>query len=437
MSLDSTASPEWPLGRRIAFRFALAYWLLYCLPFPFESIPGTGWVASWYQGLVDRFVPWVGAHALHLAEPVVAVTNGSGDTTFRWIRLLCIVILAAAATLIFSLLDRKRPAYPWLDDALHVYVRFFLAASLWSYGMVKVIQLQFPVPGPDRLLQTYAESSPMGLLWTFMGSSTAYTAFAGATEILGGLLLFFRRTTMLGALVAAGVMTNVVALNFCYDVPVKIGSGHLLAMAIYLLLPDLGRLFDLFVRHRAVAPRDLSPPPTLRRFPRWAPRWAPRGLAIARTVAWVAFCAYLSIGNLAEALEAKSQRGRKPAIYGRFAVAEFLRNDVAPPPLTTDTTQWRLATFSNSGVLVRYLDNSREYFDVETNPIARTMTLTDVSETPKSYTLRFTRTPERELSLEGPWVGGDRLKVLLKPLPKETVLLDRGFHWVNEYPYSR
>ena len=420
-----SAPTEWSLGRRIAFRFAFAYWLLYCLPFPLGWIPGTEGIAAAYQSGVDRFVPFVAEHALRLAEPISAVSNGSGDTTFRWVRLLSIFVLAAATALVASLLDRRSRAYPRLDDALRVYVRFFLAASLWSYGMGKVIQLQFPVPGPDRLLQTYGESSPMGLLWTFMGSSTAYTAFAGSMEVLGGLLLFFRRTTTLGALVSAGVMTNVVAMNFCYDVPVKIGSSHLLLMSIFLLLPDLGRLFDLLVRNRATAPRDLSPPA--------APRW----FVVVRTVAWIAFCGYLSIGNVAEALAAQKNRAWKPAIYGRFAVAEFLRDGTAPPPLATDTTQWRLATFTPSGVVLRHLDNRKEFFYVETNPIARTMTFTDTSEEERSYTLRFARTAKRELSLEGPWVDGVRLKVLLRPLPSESVLLDRGFHWINEYPFSR
>jgi hypothetical protein len=50
-----------------------------------------------------------------------------------------------------------------------------------------------------------------------------------------------------GALVSIGVMSPVVALNFCYDVPVKLYSSHLLAMKVFLILPDLRRLLNLFV----------------------------------------------------------------------------------------------------------------------------------------------------------------------------------------------
>src|SRR5947199_1204250 len=103
-----------------------------------------------------------------------------------------------------------------------------------SFGAYKVIKSQFPAPSLDRLLEPYGDSSPMGLLWTFMGASKAYTIFGGFAEMLGGALLTVRRTTLLGALVCIGVITNIVMLNFSYDVPVKLYSTHLLLMAIFL-----------------------------------------------------------------------------------------------------------------------------------------------------------------------------------------------------------
>src|SRR4030095_7643936 len=97
-----------------------------------------------------------------------------------------------------------------------------------GYGMIKVFRGQFPSPSPGRLIETYGDSSPMGLMWNFMGYSSAYVIFAGVSESLGALLLFFRRTTTLGALVLTAVMTNVVAMNLCFDVCVKLGSMNYL-----------------------------------------------------------------------------------------------------------------------------------------------------------------------------------------------------------------
>ncbi len=67
-----------------------------------------------------------------------------------------------------------------------------------NYGAVKVIKAQFPNPTLDRLLQPFGDASPMGLLWTFMGASESYNIFTGAGELIGGLLLTTRRTTLLG-----------------------------------------------------------------------------------------------------------------------------------------------------------------------------------------------------------------------------------------------
>jgi uncharacterized membrane protein YphA (DoxX/SURF4 family) len=118
-----------------------------------------------------------------------------------------------------------------LGHWLRVYVRYVLAAAMLGYGMAKVFKSQFPAISDMRLMQPYGDSSPMALLWNFMGFSTAYTIFVGAAEVLGGLLLLFRRTATLGALVVIAVMSNIVMLNFCYDVPVKLYSVHLWLMA--------------------------------------------------------------------------------------------------------------------------------------------------------------------------------------------------------------
>jgi hypothetical protein len=99
----------------------------------------------------------------------------------------------------------------------------------------------------------------MKLLWTFMGASIPYVIFTGAAEMLGGLLLAARRTTLLGALVCIGVLSNVVMLNFSYDVPVKLYSSHLLLMAVFLAAPDLRRLASLFVWNRRVPPAEQRP----------------------------------------------------------------------------------------------------------------------------------------------------------------------------------
>jgi len=190
--------PPWTFGQRIAFRFVCAYLLLYNLPFPIGMIPGTERIAELYEKPWEALAMWLATHVFRIAQPLFVGDSGSGDRTYDYLRVLCTLVLATVVMVAWSILDRRRGDYRATYGGLRIYVRYTLAATMLSYGMVKILKAQFPFPGPDELLQSYGESSPMRLLWNFMGYSTSYTAFAGASEALGGLLLFSRRTTTLG-----------------------------------------------------------------------------------------------------------------------------------------------------------------------------------------------------------------------------------------------
>src|SRR4029077_6276056 len=233
----ASTSPSWSPVKRVLFRFAFSYLVLYALPFPLHRIPWAGPIITQpYKDLWNWLVPWAGKHLLGINIKIRTV--GSGDTTYNYVQLLCFLIIAAVTTAVWTVLDRKRPECMPQAAGLRVYIRFALAAAMLLYGAYKVTPSQFAMPFPGQLIEPFGESSPMGLLWTFMGASSGYTIFAGAAEMLSGLLLAFRRTALLGALVSIGVMSRVVALNFCYDVPVKLYSSHLLAMGVFLILPD-------------------------------------------------------------------------------------------------------------------------------------------------------------------------------------------------------
>jgi hypothetical protein len=92
------------------------------------------------------------------------------------------------------------------------------------------------------------------LLWTFMGVSRPYSIFAGAAEFTSGALLFVPWTEVLGALLGAVVMSNVVALNFCYDVPVKLYSLHLLLMCLFVGWSGIMRVLSVLVLNRGAQP---------------------------------------------------------------------------------------------------------------------------------------------------------------------------------------
>ena len=173
------------------------------------------------------------SNILQLKKPVTVFTNGSGDTTFDYLFVLTIFLLSLIGAVVWTAIDRKRTSYKKLYFWLSLIVCYYLAFYMITYGLAKVFKSQFPFPGPARLLQPYGDSSPMGLAWTFMGYSKMYNLYTGGAEVLAGILLLFRKTRMLGSLVTVAVMSNIVAMNFSYDIPVKLFSTHLMLIEMF------------------------------------------------------------------------------------------------------------------------------------------------------------------------------------------------------------
>jgi hypothetical protein len=292
-----------------------------------------------------------------------------------------------------------------------------------------VFKTQFPFPSTARLVETYGESSPMGLLWTFMGYSTAYNVFTGGAEVVGGGLLFFRRTTTLGALVVSAVMANVVMLNFSYDVPVKLYSSLLLLTALYLALPDLGRLVDVLVRHRPTTPAPVGWPPHSRRvrIGRWALKLAFIGAVLYTNVS----------GSLAMQRQIADTTPRDP-LCGSYEVEEFARGGVTVAPLTTESRRWRRVYVLQRGLLAQRMDDARERYAWHRDDAKRTLTLTAFGTgKPAEYVLALGKPDDAHVTLDGK-LGDDAVRVRLRRLPEEKFpLVERGFHWINEFPFNR
>jgi hypothetical protein len=414
--------PVWTPAQQVLFRFLCVYFVLYIFPFPVDGDPD-GTYASLWNAIVTR----VGRQVFHVEISVRP--NGSGDTIYNYVQVFCYGVMAAAAAAAWTLLDRKRTAYPRLFLWLRVYVRFYLASIMISYGSVKVIQSQFPAPPLDRLLQPFGDASPMGLLWTFMGASASYNVFTGAGELLGGLLLTTRRTTLLGSLVCFGVLGHVAMLNFSYDVPVKLFSMHLLAMSLFLMAPDLGRLARLFVFNRPVEPVALG-----RLFRR---TWVHRSGIVLRTLVF----AWLLAMGLYGAHETRKQFGdlapRSP-LYGIWNVEEFELDGKPRPPLITDSQRWRRVIFDHPKMIaIQLMSDTRQRYMLDLDTAAMTMNLSarNVPDAQK-FPFTYTRPEPGLLVMEGTLNGKIKAKIR-RAEASHFPLISRGFHWINEYPFNR
>jgi hypothetical protein len=411
------ATPVWPLLAQVLFRFVFSYLILFNL-FGGNSLLGALW---------DPLVLWVGQEVF--AVEITARPLGSGDTTWNYVQVFCFLVLALAATLVWSLCDRKRRHYEQLHEGLRVFVRFSLALTMITYGAAKAIPVQMPAPSLDRLLEPFGNASPMGLLWTFMGASAGYQIFTGVAELLGGILLTTRRTTLLGALVCIGVMANVAMFNLCYDVPVKLLSSHLLAMSVFLVVPDVGRLITLFVFGRWPQPAPIRP--------LFTNKVLHRSALVLRTSFVIVLTGFMLLLSAAPSIFAEDDTSRPP-LYGIWNVQEFKVDGNNQPLVVTDSFGWRRLVFNYPGVVSIYrLNDGFQYFYLKVDTDKRVLTITKPGDSAWAANLTYQEIEPDLLIVDGTF-DGRSIRVKLRRLDESQFLLtSRGFHWVNEYPFNK
>ncbi|HET9365621.1 MAG TPA: hypothetical protein VFP71_11495 [Candidatus Angelobacter sp.] len=423
------ANASWSLALKIAFRFGFSYFVLFCLPFPLDMLPWPK-LTAWYDALWMKIVPWVGLHVLHLAQPIVQQSNGNGDTPYGYTKSLCFLILAALITIAWSVFDRKRKNYRTFHQWGRLYLRIFLGSTLLIYGAFKVIPAQFPPNWQWRYLETFGDSSPMGLLWTFMSASTSYTIFAGAIEMLGGILLFVPRLVTLGALISIAAMTNVFILNMSYDVPVKLFSLHLLLLGIFLTLPQVQRLARFFVLNRPTEPAA----PELH----FRGRWLNRGFLIGQIALGLIFAGYnLHAANLGLKSFATGNFAAKPPLRGTWAVDEFALDGQVRPPLLTDSTRWQKAIIETTGgLMVQSMDGKLLRMPGKTDLDKKTLDLTRRDDAHWKANLTYAFPSTGIMTMDGQ-MNGQRAHITLHQLDGKYLLNTRGFHWINMAPFNR
>jgi hypothetical protein len=297
-----------------------------------------------------------------------------------------------------------------------------------SYGFFKVIKVQFPYPSLYRLVQPYGYSSPMGLAWTWMGYSTTYNYFAGVAELLGGLLLLTRKTTAIGALITLGVMTNVFMINMGFDVPVKLLSFNTILMCLFLLGKDIQRLINFFILNRTAPPSDLS-------FPHYNKKW--RYSLLGVKLFFIVSLNWLTISDAWGYYQKFGDNASKPPLYGIYYPETFIRNHTPVPPLQTDTTRWsRLIVGYKDYADIRLMDDSSKSYQFKIDTLAKTAILYSFKDTLNKSRFNYVVDPPF-LTLTGK-IGSDSVFIKLKRFDENGFrLVNRGFHWVSEYPYNR
>ena len=415
---------KWNPLRKFGFRFAFIYFLIYSFPFPLSTIPGISWLSQFYSNALTTFIKWIGYFFLGITE-ISTVPTGSGDTTFSYVSIFSFLLIAITGAIIWSILDRKRVNYEKLSTVLIVWLRYYLAFFMLLYGFAKVFVLQFSDLSLFDLVKTYGESSPMGLVWNFMEFSDSYTIYTGMGEVLGGVLLLYRRTVTLGCIVTIAVMATVATLNFSYDVPVKLFSTHLLLIAFYILTPQYKRIFNFLIFNKPV---DIE---------RYLPYFQNKKWRMARYIAKGLFVTYFLYSQINSGYQNQTRYGKKspkPALYGIYNVDHFTINSDTLTPLTTDRFRWRKLIIDKRRSGIRTMQDSSIYYTAKVSN--DTLRLSSRIDTTDVFQMIYKELGD-QLILTGTHKKDSISINLTKIDHTKMLLISRGYHWVNERPFNR
>lgn len=153
--------------------------------------------------------------------------------------LYILMLILAIITIIISIFIKKRQNFINFTNKI---IPYYIAIILLKYGADKLFKGQFYQPEPNILFTKFGNLDQDILYWSVMGTSRTYSLILGLIEICIAVLLMFRKTQILGLVLAIFTFANIIIINFSFDISVKLFSITLLLMCIF----ALGNFWKIF-----------------------------------------------------------------------------------------------------------------------------------------------------------------------------------------------
>jgi hypothetical protein len=215
----------------------LLFFVLFIIFFPSSSCIAS-WQATLSQYLFTDAVCFLSSSVFDW--PMVS-TLISSDSRAMYLFCLLLIMMAFLLQIIFVLFI-KNSAH--LQQYCYYIIVYYLVYMMWQYGWDKLTYQQFAAPEPNILFTNIGDAHKDILYWSAIGTSRGYNIFLGLVEMIASVLLMFRFTRPIGLLAVVFIMLNVLAINICFDINVKLFSAILLSMAMVCLLPYCMRVYQ-------------------------------------------------------------------------------------------------------------------------------------------------------------------------------------------------
>ncbi|CAM4425183.1 hypothetical protein SAMN06265348_11843 [Pedobacter westerhofensis] len=376
-----------------------------------------------------------------------------------------IFILAAVGTVIWSLLDKKSTNYDRFYAWLRILVRYRLGIAVIAYGFLKLFAIQAPYPSLSSLNTPYGDFTTWKLFSLSLGIVPGYQAFLGAVELIAGILLLFRRTTVIGATIIIFFIGNVFMSNLAYEGGEVVYSFYLVTLALFLIVYDLQRIISLIILHIPVAP---AKPAII-----WTNQLKTARLVL-KSVLILVFVVIYGFSAHGSAVKGGYHFTHLPgikALRGLYTVESFKLNGLDRPYSLTDSLRWQDVVFEKWATLsIRINRNGqvlndnvesipagnsqssfepagtrgRVYYNFKADTVSHTLSLSNIaahektsaqndSPVPKNATsaitpgsaakgqLTYQLQPDSTVVISGT-LNGDRIEAVLEKDPKKYLL---------------
>lgn len=116
-------------------------------------------------------------------------------------------------------------------------IRYLLGLMMLPYGISKILRTQFVILPFQNWSEPLKDISGITLTWAFLGYSPWFTVMLGLLEVVPAILLLFRKTRLLGALILLPVSLNVFLINIALELwpGTQMISGVLLFLNLAIL----------------------------------------------------------------------------------------------------------------------------------------------------------------------------------------------------------
>ncbi|MDN3547413.1 hypothetical protein [Mucilaginibacter aquaedulcis] len=342
-TLSDFGGPQWKWYHRLLLRTFIVYAAITVIPLV-PSFYGQDFDAGF--SVVNY--PWRWLDVISQNNPWF-FSNHEGKNYGGWFVTVLLCFIAGTVWLLIEkrIHSDKNVLDLHTDDSrlynwFFILVRYQVALRMSWFAIAKVFPVQMPFPTISQLNTNLGDFTPGKLYWLTTGVSPFFEVFAGIFELTATVLILFRRTATLGALMMIAILLPIWFVNIGYDAGVELASLHLLLLSLLLLAKDADKFWRLLIQHREAAISYVLPPAIQQ-------QWKRAGRIVLKTGFIFVFLFYR--GYHYEKLYAAGKTFKLPldvgiqSFTGLYNVDEFRVNNRVISYAPDDTLRWQNVVF--------------------------------------------------------------------------------------------